>query len=337
MYKNIKKIKRGGYDVFDINIIQVVMKSKISLKVKLLSVSLVSILLISIAIFSLAMVNLKRVGITLSNEKIMGILNTESTNIDKERFVNLSKNMNTNDSYYQELFNRFILIKEMNNLAYFYTLKIENDKAIILVDGDSNLETQVSMGTDGELEKEIINDLKAGKSYIEEEYFTEKWGWLITAYVPIKTTNNEVIGILAADINVNDLNQFLKGFRNRLLLITSLATLAIMSFTYFFSNNIIRALNKFISQFDKLSNGELLIEIAESRNDEIGEMSEKAKNFSNKLSKIILDIKSLAFTVEIENDSLLKSIDNLVNGKKSIHFSEGKVESGIIQFRRICR
>lgn len=121
MYKNIKKIKRGGYDVFDINIIQVVMKSKISLKVKLLSVSLVSILLISIAIFSLAMVNLKRVGITLSNEKIMGILNTESTNIDKERFVNLSKNMNTNDSYYQELFNRFILIKEMNNLAYFYT------------------------------------------------------------------------------------------------------------------------------------------------------------------------------------------------------------------------
>ena len=121
------------------------MKRKISLRVKLLSVSLISILLISIVIFNLAMVNLKRVSVTLSNEKAIGILNAESINIDKEKFKNLSKNMSTNDSYYQELFNKFINIKEMNNLAYFYTLKIENDKAIILVDGDSNPKTQVCM------------------------------------------------------------------------------------------------------------------------------------------------------------------------------------------------
>lgn len=307
------------------------MKRKISLRVKLLSVSLISILLISIVIFNLAMVNLKRVSVTLSNEKAIGILNAESINIDKEKFKNLSKNMSTNDSYYQELFNKFINIKEMNNLAYFYTLKIENDKAIILVDGDSNPKTQVSMGTDGELDKDVIDDIKSGKSHIEEEYFTEEWGWLITAYVPIKTNNNEIIGILAADINVNDLNNFLNGFRNRLLLITSFITLIIMIFTYFFSNNIIRALNKFISQFDKLSNGELSIQMEETRSDEIGEMSIKAKDFSDKLSKIILDIKSLASTVELENENLHKSIDNLVNGKKSIYFCEGKVENGVIQ------
>lgn len=307
------------------------MKKKISLRVKLLSVSLISILLISIVIFNLAMVNLKRVSVTLSNEKAIGILNAESINIDKEKFKNLSKKMSTNDSYYQELFNKFINIKEMNNLAYFYTLKIENDKAIILVDGDSNSKTQVSIGTDGELDKDVIDDIKSGKSYIEEEYFTEEWGWLITAYVPIKTNNNEIIGILAADINVNDLNNFLNGFRNRLLLITSFITLIIMIFTYFFSNNIIRALNKFIVQFDKLSNGELSIQMNESRNDEIGEMSIKAKEFSEKLSKIIIDIKSLASIVELENENLHKSIDNLVNGKKSIYFSNGKVENGVIQ------
>lgn len=307
------------------------MKKKISLRVKLLSVSLISILLISIVIFNLAMVNLKRVSVTLSNEKAIGILNAESINIDKEKFKNLSKKMSTNDSYYQELFNKFINIKEINNLAYFYTLKIENDKAIILVDGDSNSKTQVSIGTDGELDKDVIDDIKSGKSYIEEEYFTEEWGWLITAYVPIKTNNNEIIGILAADINVNDLNNFLNGFRNRLLLITSFITLIIMIFTYFFSNNIIRALNKFIVQFDKLSNGELSIQMNESRNDEIGEMSIKAKEFSEKLSKIIIDIKSLASTVELENENLHKSIDNLVNGKKSIYFSNGKVENGVIQ------
>lgn len=307
------------------------MRKKISLRVKLLSVSLISILLISIVIFNLAMINLKTVSVTLSNEKAIGILNAESINIDKEKFKNLSKNMSTNDSYYQELFNKFINIKEMNNLAYFYTLKIENDKAIILVDGDSNPKTQVSMGTDGELDKDVIDDIKSGKSHIEEEYFTEEWGWLITAYVPIKTNNNEIIGILAADINVNDLNNFLNGFRNRLLLITSFITLIIMIFTYFFSNNIIRALNKFIVQFDKLSNGELSIQMNESRNDEIGEMSIKAKEFSEKLSKIIIDIKSLASTVELENENLHKSIDNLVNGKKSIYFSNGKVENGVIQ------
>ena len=307
------------------------MKRKISLKVKLLSVSLVSVLLISVVIFSLAIINLKRVGGSLSNEKAIGILNAESINIDAEKFRNLSKNMNTNDSYYKELFNKFISIKEMNSLAYFYSLKIENDKAIILVDGDSNPKTQVPMGTDGELDRDIIDDIKAGNSHIEEEYFTEEWGWLITAYVPIKTNNNEVIGILAADINVNDLNHFLQSFRNKLLLATSFITLIIMIFTYFFSNSIIKALNIFISQFDKLSNGQLSLQMRESRNDEIGEMSIKAKEFSEKLSKIITDIKSLASTVELENENLHKSIDNLVNGKKSIYYSNGKVENGVIQ------
>ena len=56
-----------------------------------MSVSLISILLISIVIFNLAMVNLKRVSVTLSNEKAIGILNAESINIDKEKFKNLSK------------------------------------------------------------------------------------------------------------------------------------------------------------------------------------------------------------------------------------------------------
>lgn len=307
------------------------MKKKISLRVKLLSVSLISILLISIVIFSLAMVNLKRVGVSLSNEKALGILNSESINIEEEKFKNLSKNMNTNDIYYQELFNKFINIKEINNLAYFYALKIEHDKAVILVDGDSNPKTQLAIGTDGDLKKDIIDDIKAGKSHIEEEYFTEEWGWLITAYVPIKTSNNEIIGILAADIDVNDLNQFLKGFRNRLLFVTIFITLILMIFTYLFSNNIISALNKFISQFDKLSNGEFSIEINEARNDELGEMSIKANEFSEKLLKIIIDVKSLASTVELENENLHKSIDNLVNGKKSIYFSNGKIENGIIQ------
>ena len=307
------------------------MKRKISLKVKLLLLVFLSLAVLSSLLTTMSVTSAKDIGKKLVEEKAVGILNAEVTNIDKQRFYELSKSLDKKDNYYNELFNKFVEIKEKNGLAYLYVLKIDGDKATIIVDGDANVETQVQIGTDGELNSEAINHLKKGENYIEKAYYTEQWGWLITAYVPVKNEQGKTIGVLAADIDVDDLNAKLNKNRNLLILYSVIATLIILFLSSIFSVRITNAIGKFLLEFEKLSKGDLDINMDESRNDEIGEMSKRTNEFSKKLSDIISDIKKLATTVETENKELNYSIDNLVKGKKSKYFSESNVENGIIQ------
>ena len=80
-----------------------------------------------------------------------------------------------------------------------------------------------------------------------------------------------------------------------------------------------------------MANGDLDINMDDSRNDEIGEMAEKTNEFAKKLNYILSDIQKLSLTVESENTELRHAIDSLVKGNESKYYSKTNVENGIIQ------
>ena len=307
------------------------MKKKVSLKIRLLALVFLSLLVLSILLTIISTINANRVGTKLVTDKAIAVLNTLLLDLDKSRFSQLSKSQDINDPYYKELFDRFVAVKDKNGLEYLYTLKIDGDKSLYLVDGTLEKELQAPMGTDGELSKETFEALNAGEIFVLDAYFTEKWGWLITCYVPILGDDGKTIGALAADINVTELNNTLNKNRNLLILYSILATLLILFISSIFSFRITNAIKVFLLEFEKMANGDLDINMDDSRNDEIGEMAEKTNEFAKKLNYILSDIQKLSLTVESENTELHHAIDSLVKGNESKYYSKTNVENGIIQ------
>ena len=307
------------------------MKNKVSLKFRLLALVFLSLLVLSILLTTISTINANRVGTKLVTDKATAVLNTLLVDLDKSRFSQLSKTQDINDPYYKELFDRFVAVKDKNGLEYLYTLTIDGNKSSYLVDGTLEKELQAPMGTDGELSNEIFEALNSGKNFVLDAYFTEKWGWLITCYVPVLGQDGKTIGAIAADINVTDLNATLNKNRNLLILYSIFATLLILFVSSIFSFNITNAIKRFLLEFEKMANGDLDINMDESRNDEIGEMAEKTNEFSKKLNYILSDIQKLSLTVEAENTELHHAIDSLVKGKESKYYSKVNLENGIIQ------
>lgn len=86
---------------------------------------------------------------------------------------------------------------------------------------------------------------------------------------------------------------------------------------------------KNISQGD----GDLTVRLEVKSKDELGDLSNYFNDFVGNLNKIINNIQSLIKTVTLENNELVKSIDNIVKGEKSEEYQEltEKISEGIQQ------
>ena len=48
--------------------------------------------------------------------------------------------------------------------------------------------------------------------YSEFEYH-DRWGWLISGYVPIYNSKNKIVGVIGGDISANDVRKKLKLYK----------------------------------------------------------------------------------------------------------------------------
>lgn len=306
------------------------MKKKVSIKFKLLSLVFLSLLALSSIILFISVNNNRNLGTKLIEDKAIGILSVIDENLDMEKFESLLNSMDTNTPYYKNLFENLVKVKDRNKLTYLYILKIGEQKPKYLIDGDSNADTRVQTGTDEKLSKDILDSLNNGQIHIEKAYYTDDWGWLTTIYFPVKNSSGKVIATIATDISIAELNSELSSNKIKIILYSILITTIILILASFYSVSIAKSLESFIKEFDKLSNGDIQSKIINNRNDEIGELSIKVNDFTEKLQGIIFDVKSLAEKVHKENEDLHISIDGIVLGSKSSYYHVSKIDNGII-------
>lgn len=306
------------------------MKKKISIKFKLLSLVFLSLLALSSITLIISIKNNRNLGTKLIEDKAVGILSVIDESLNNTEFEKLLNTMDTKSPYYKELFENLVKIKDNNGLTYLYILKMDDSKPKYLIDGDLNSETRVQTGTDEDLTSNIVDTLNKGKIYIEKAYFTDEWGWLTTIYYPVKNSSGKVIAAVATDISIAELNSELNSNKIKIILYSILITIIVLILASFYSVSIAKSLESFIKEFDKLSNGDIRSKIINNRNDEIGELSVRVNEFTEKLQNIIVDVKNLADKVQSENKNLHISIDGIVRGNKSEYYHISKIDSGII-------
>lgn len=155
---------------------------------------------------------------------------TEKINIEK--FKDLKTVEDMNNPYFNEMAKELNYIRVISGAKYLYAMrKNEAGQYIQIIESaDYNSEDPAEIGT-VEDPYPGFEDVMQGKTYIDNKISVDHYGILLSAYYPLKDSNNNVVGFVGIDYNVEDeYNEFHK-FRINILIIS------IIIWIYIFKKN----------------------------------------------------------------------------------------------------
>ncbi|SEG03734.1 methyl-accepting chemotaxis protein [Caloramator fervidus] len=203
----------------------------------------------------------------------------------------LEKVWNLGDSNCKEFFeirDNLIKFKSSKNVKYIYTLYVENNKSYFIVDG--SLQDAAALKDEYIFKKEMKLAMEGNVTCLKFP-IKDKWGTFISGYAPIKNSSGKIVGIVAADVDVENF-----VYMNYMLLISITATIIITMIIAFFttkkySNKIVSQIENAAGNMNKLSLGDLTVSLFAKTNDEIEDIINKADEFRLSINNILLSIK----------------------------------------------
>lgn len=212
--------------------------------------------------------------------------------IDADKFQALQTEDDVNQAYYNELRMHLNDIREKTGLKYLYTMRKDaNGDYIYIVDGkETNAEDFSSLG---DIETEEMSTIQEasfeGQAGYELDY-TEDWGDLISAYVPIKNSSGEVIGSLGADFEADFITEQLSETKTRTFFVALLLALLATIFLTYLTYLIIRSMKRLQAKVNQVQQGDLTINFDVTRNDELGDLYQSFGAMTSGMTSIIANI-----------------------------------------------
>ena len=109
----------------------------------------------------------------------------------------------------------------------------------------------------------------------------------MTSYVPIKSADGEVIGIIGADDDVSAAYAMMKAEKLKLVLLTLMCLLVSAIFIYIFTQYLLKPLKKLSKEVSKVQHGDLSSNVKPSSSDEFGQLTGSFQEMVNDLRAII--------------------------------------------------
>ncbi|MFN7249704.1 MAG: methyl-accepting chemotaxis protein [Anaerobacillus sp.] len=255
--------------------------------------------------------------------------------IDTEQYKQITIDNKTD--YYFELRKQFDEIRKANGLEYIYTMTrvLEGDQYTYYYVADG-----MSIGADdaselGDIEEEIelypelVLAFETESKTEGELSKTEEHGALVSSYLPIKSKDGEFLGILGIDYEGKEIYELLnKSRRDSLLITISMLILGII-ITFFFSRYLTKPITKLTSQVQKVSQGDLTVDIDVGSNDEVGVLTKSFQHMVNDLNKIIQGINYTANSILSSTKGLNSSAQQTGEQADQITISMVETASGI--------
>ena len=188
--------------------------------------------------------------------------------------------------------------------------------------GSRAIGTRVSQ----EVNKAVLSE---GKSWIDRAFVVSNW--YITAYEPIKTVKNEIIGILYVGMlekpYIDTTNRVMLTF----IFIASLCIALLLIILYFSINKIINPLSKMVVATQEIAKGDLSHKVEIHSNDEIGYLAKSFNKMTQDLKtaneKLLGWTKTLEKKVDERTKELTKMQAHLIQSEKLA--SLGKLAAGV--------
>lgn len=281
------------------------LRESLMLKIILLCVGLVLFASITMKFYAYGTAR-KSINDTMG-QTALNITSSVVDQIDLDKFQQLQGKKDMDQDYYLKLRQKLSNIRAYTGLKYLYTMrKLSDHKYIYVVDGVALDDKEASKL--GDMESEISDVMKNAfegmKGY--ELNYDKNWGYLASAYVPMKNKNGETVGILAADFNADYINQRLKKANFDMIVSTGVIVFISILLSVAFSYLMIRSLKHLQSKIRLVNQGDLTVKVFNHRSDEVGQVSEALQSMLDSLASIIGNIRN--HTVEvIHNVNIINS------------------------------
>lgn len=175
-----------------------------------------------------------------------------------------------------------------------------------------------------ELQEELISKDNGVYSY------TASGDRKIAAYRTIPQLKSNLVLVVSEKEVLEQLN----SFSHKIIIIGLIAIIMLIIFIERISNSIVKPIKNLVKKIVEISEGNLNVKIEVKGNDEIALLSNEFNGFTERLKNSIQKIKELVLKSNSTNQTINKSIDNIINGRNSIYYSElisDKVSNGILK------
>ena len=247
--------------------------------------------------------------------------------IDVSRFEKLQTAADMQQDYYKELGMQLNNIRKSTGLKYLYTMRKTSDgKYIYVVDGEENASLL------GDVETEITKIMKMAFEGKEGYEMTtdNNWGNIISAYIPIKNTSGETVGILAADFDANLIAKQLKTANTEMFTSAGIIIIISILLAVAFAILIIRSLKQLQAKIQLVSQGDLTINVESGRTDEVGKVSQALQATLTHMSSMIRNIRNNTYEIITSVDSLNEQIDDSNKATENITQVITEIASGAV-------
>lgn len=285
-------------------------KFKISLMFKIMLLCVGLIVVSTNAISYFAFETAKSTMEATLGQMALNITRSVSATIDTNLYVELKIPEDMEKPYYKELRQEFNKIKSTNGLKYLYTMNLNEDGSVYYcIDGSIVGSEEESLLGDKEEDVSdlMYNTLEGKEGY--ELYDSEEWSTLISGYVPIVDASGQVLGMVGADFDaefmVNELAKTKRDVTYMNLIIALLSIGIAFAVSYF----IVRSIKQLRSKVHMVKKGDLTIEVASDRGDEVGSLSRTFQEMISNMSLMIKGIRESADIVGNDIASLNENID----------------------------
>jgi len=291
-------------------------KKTISGKISLLTLVMVLLSTAAIGIFSYWLY--RNDSIASYGRQAMGIATSTAALIDPAEFTSIMASQEKDDYWYatKKAVDR---IKKSTNVVYLYILDSNySDSFTYFMEGydsSTSTEEELDLGAtelrvmDGEevYAPETYEVIQTGQPAFSSIYQSGDFGTMISGLAPILDDHNRVIGVVGADILVNDMVQASNGFAIRLIIMT-LAFCLVFSLLnrWLLTGMIGKPIKELTSASDKIARGNIQVDLKLHTDDEIGRLADSFRSLEARSSQQTTMLEKLAsgdLTLQIQPSS----------------------------------
>jgi len=234
-------------------------KYRDKLEVKL-TIAFVLIITIAVAVISV-MIYRNSYNLLVNNlgSRSTKVAEAVAKKINVEEHNKLKTAEDEKTEIYNKISEQLYNMKEASGAESVYTMrKNENGQYIYVADGESSDSENKSHIDDVEKEVDVgFDDAYKGNVFYSKKIDISSWGILVSAYYPLKDTNNQVVGFVGVDYDVKkEYNEFQK-FKVQLVIIALGVVVITSIFGVIISKNISKPIIKVTELLNKTASLDL--------------------------------------------------------------------------------
>lgn len=229
------------------------------------------------------------------SEYTVSVADRITDSFDKETYADFLADPQEDERYWK-LRNWLNEWREKNGALYVYTLAVNGDQLQIMIDGQpkgSDVVSEIGQPTSS-VTIDDVAPVREGGTNTMPIVHDEQYGDYLSAFVPIRDSSGQVIGILGVDTGADRVNEIRsRVLKEKLPLmagVTALLILLAAVVVFFVSRSISKPILEIAEQTRKVGAGDLSVEVPVRSHDEIGELAQHFNLMIGNLRELLQDV-----------------------------------------------